>query len=342
MRVQQLTGPAMAKGLEDTALYRYNRLIALNEVGSEPGAFTVAVDAFHRANAARLARTPRALLATSTHDTKRGEDARARIAALTGHAAAWRDKVFEWHDLLADPDRPIDRNEEYFFYQLLLGAWPADGPPDLADLTARVQAAMLKSVREAGVNTRWVFGDPGYEAALAAFVARALDPAGAFLPSFRAFEATIAPDGAANGLIQTALKLTIPGVPDIYQGAELWDQSLVDPDNRRPVDFARRAALLADAGRRTLQARADRPPAPPPPREGRTSSPGAATSRLPTGPGLCAFARRHGPDTLVVAAALRRSATAALRELLDGGAPAGREAVEVYRDARCAVRLGRS
>ena len=109
---------------------------------------------------------------------------------------------------------------------------------------------MLKSVREAGVNTRWVFGDPGYEAALAAFVARALDPAGAFLPSFRAFEATIAPDGAANGLIQTALKLTIPGVPDIYQGAELWDQSLVDPDNRRPVDFARRAALLADAGRR--------------------------------------------------------------------------------------------
>ena len=118
----------MAKGLEDTALYRYNRLIALNEVGSEPGAFTTAVDAFHRANAERLARTPRALLATSTHDTKRGEDARARIAALASHAAAWRAKVFEWHELLADPARPIDRNEEYFFYQLLLGAWPADGP----------------------------------------------------------------------------------------------------------------------------------------------------------------------------------------------------------------------
>jgi (1->4)-alpha-D-glucan 1-alpha-D-glucosylmutase len=341
MRVQQLSGPAMAKGLEDTALYRYNRLIALNEVGSEPGAFTVAVDAFHRANAARLARTPRALLATSTHDTKRGEDARARIAALTGHAAAWRDKVFEWHDLLADPDRPIDRNEEYFFYQLLLGAWPAEGPPDLADLTARVQAAMLKSAREAGVNTRWVFGDPGYEAALAAFVARALDPAGAFLPSFRAFEATIAPDGAANGLIQTALKLTIPGVPDIYQGAELWDQSLVDPDNRRPVDFARRAALLADPAAapsklaliaRLLRLRRAKP----------DLFARGSYKPLPTGPGLCAFARRQGPDTLVVAAALRRPATAALRELLDGGAPAGREAVEVYQDARCAVRLGRS
>ena len=201
---------------------------------------------------------------------------------------------------------------------------------------------MLKSVREAGVNTRWVFGDPDYEAALAAFVARALDPAGAFLPSFRAFEATIAADGAANGLIQTALKLTIPGVPDIYQGAELWDQSLVDPDNRRPVDFAapRRAARRRRPPPR--QARADRPPAPPPAgkagslrlgqlRTAARPAPASAPSRAATAP----TPSRSPPPC---ARPRRRH----LRELLDGGAPAGREAVEVYRDARCAVRLGRS
>ena len=148
---------------------------------------------------------------------------------------------------------------------------------------------MLKSVREAGVNTRWVFGDPDYEAALAAFVARALDPGGAFLPSFRAFEAAIAADGAANGLIQTALKLTIPGVPDIYQGAELWEQSLVDPDNRRPVDFARRAALLADPAAappklaliaRLLGLRREKP----------ELFAAGSYEPLPGGPGVCAFA----------------------------------------------------
>ena len=252
-RLQQVSGPVTAKGLEDTALYRYNRLIALNEVGSEPGHFTVGLDAFHRANAERLTRSPRALLATSTHDTKRGEDARARIVALSSHAVAWREKVFEWHDLLAVPDRPIDRNEEYFFYQLLLGAWSADWPrgsppprADLANLAERVQEAMLKSAREAGVSTRWVFGDASYEAALSAFVARALDPGddNAFLRCSAPSRRRSPPAGAANGLIQTVLKLTAPGVPDFYRGAELWEQSLVDPDNRRPVDFARRAAML--------------------------------------------------------------------------------------------------
>jgi (1->4)-alpha-D-glucan 1-alpha-D-glucosylmutase len=310
MRVQQLSGPVMAKGLEDAALYRFNRLIALNEVGSEPGHFGVGIEAFHRANADRLARTPRALLATSTHDTKRGEDARARIVALTSHATPWRAAVFEWHEMLADPDRPIDRNEEYFFYQLVLGAWPADAPPDpLGAFADRVQAAMLKSVREAGVNTRWVFGDPGYEAAVAAFVARALVP-GPFLSSFGAFAAGLAADGAGNGLVQAALKLTVPGVPDIYQGAELWDQSLVDPDNRRPVDYARRAAMLADAA----------PGMPAPTDPAAKLSLTAALLRLrrshpdlfargsyepiPAPPGLVAFARRQGPDALVVLAAL--------------------------------------
>lgn len=249
IRAQQLTGPAMAKGLEDTALYRYARLIALNEVGSEPGRFGTEVAAFHAANAARAAG---AMLTTSTHDTKRGEDARARIAALPRHAGAWAERVATWHECLADPTAPIDRHEEYFFYQLLLGAWPMAWRPGSAldgweDFAGRVRAAMLKSVREAAVNTRWLNGDAGYEARLEAFLDRALDPAPAngFLAAFRAFEAEMAADGAANALIQAALRLTLPGVPDTYQGAELWEQSLVDPDNRRPVDFAARAAMLA-------------------------------------------------------------------------------------------------
>ncbi len=261
------------------------------------------------------------MLTTSTHDTKRGEDARARIAALGGHTGDWAAHVREWHELLADPSCPIDRNEEYFFYQLLLGAWPLDWPADgplpsrgLADLTERVQAAMLKSVREAGTNTRWVFGDPAYEVALSSFIARALDPAGAFLVSFGAFAARIASDGIANSLIQTALKLTIPGVPDIYQGADLWDQSLVDPDNRRPVDFALRAATLERAFdpatplngaavklaliARLLGLRRDHPA---------LFAEGSYESLRASGPSaasFCAFARRHGPNSLVVAAAL--------------------------------------
>jgi (1->4)-alpha-D-glucan 1-alpha-D-glucosylmutase len=251
MRIQQFTGPVMAKGLEDKALYRYARLIALNEVGSEPGRFGLSPTAFHRLALARLRRRPYSMLATSTHDTKRGEDARARILAISGHVDAWRKAVTEWHDLLADPGKPIDPNEEYFFYQMLLGAWPADrdlfaDAAALADLKERVAAALVKSAREAGVNTRWVFGSPAYEAALERFVERALDssPDNIFLRSFREFEDRIAANGISNALIQTALKLTVPGVPDIYQGAELWEQSLVDPDNRRAADFDRRRAML--------------------------------------------------------------------------------------------------
>ena len=254
MRIQQFTGPVMAKGLEDKALYRYARLIALNEVGSEPGRFGLSVTAFHRLAAARLRRHPASMLATSTHDTKRGEDARARILAISGHVEAWRNAVVEWHNLLPDPSAPIDPNEEYFFYQMLLGAWPADWDSDrippraaLDALKDRVTAALVKSSREAGVNTRWVYGNPRYEAALERFVERALEPSpdNAFLDSFRTFERLVARDGQANALIQIALKLTLPGIPDIYQGAELWEQSLVDPDNRRPVDFAKRHEMLA-------------------------------------------------------------------------------------------------
>ena len=183
LRAQQFTGPVMAKGLEDTALYRFNPLIARNEVGSRPGQPAVGVSAFHAANADRLEKMPRTMLTTSTHDTKRGEDARARITAIARHARVWDEKVAEWNALLADPAQPVDRNEEYFFYQLLLGAWPTEwrrtdeiATEELRVFADRVTAAMLKSSREAGVNTRWTFGDARYEAALAALVGRALAP----------------------------------------------------------------------------------------------------------------------------------------------------------------------
>lgn len=251
-RFQQFCGPVMAKGLEDTALYRYNRLIALNEVGSKPEIQGIDAEAFHRANLDRLAREPAAMLATSTHDTKRGEDARARIAAISTDPEGWARATREWHALLARKDAPIDPNEAYFFYQLLLGVWPmswrkdqAIAPAELADLEKRVVEAMLKSVREASVNTRWINGDDAYEAALRAFIGRALAPGAdnAFLAAFREFEASLFAAATGLAMIQAALKLTVPGVPDIYQGAELWEQSLVDPDNRRPVDYVRRARL---------------------------------------------------------------------------------------------------
>ncbi len=320
LRAQQLTGPAMAKGLEDTALYRFARLLALNEVGSTPGRFAIPLDAFHRANADRLARFPRAMLATSTHDTKRGEDARARIAVLAGHAGAWAAAIADWHPRVADPAQPIDPNDAWFFYQLLLGAWPAAWRPGVepgeaafAAFAARVRAAMLKSAREAGENTRWVFGDAGYEARLDAFVGRALARDGAFLPAFRAFEATVADAGAAAGLVQAALKLTLPGVPDTYRGAEVWEQSLVDPDNRRPVDFdalaARLAALPAGAAAFAV-------PTSPDAKLAVTARLLALRRRMPAvfaagsyepvaaGPGVCAFRRRHPDGEIFVAARL--------------------------------------
>ena len=336
LRVQQFTGPVMAKGLEDTALYRFNRLIARNEVGSRPGHPSVSIAEFHASNAERLAKTPRTMLTTSTHDTKRGEDARARIAALTRHARLWSEKVWEWHAMLADPDQPIDRNEEYFFYQLLLGAWPAEwrrqddiATADLEVFEDRVAAAMLKSSREAGVNTRWTFGDPGYEAALAAFVGRALAPQGRFLPSFRDLEAIVVADATEISLVQTVLKLTVPGVPDIYQGAELWEQSLVDPDNRRPVDFQRRADLPPllsvaatepfakfEIARRLLKLRQSNP---------RLFAEGIYLPLAVAGPeaeAVCAFARLHGDAGLVVAVpsqGARRRAGAQVRIALPGG-----------------------
>jgi (1->4)-alpha-D-glucan 1-alpha-D-glucosylmutase len=319
MRLQQLTGPVMAKGLEDTALYRYNRLIALNEVGSEPGRFGQTVEDFHRACTERAMHSPRAMLTTSTHDTKRGEDARARIAALSGRAGRWGELVLGWQSMLTKPGRPVDPNEAYFFHQLLLGAWPFEWggaePPaaELAGLAERVQAAMLKSVREAGVNTRWVNGDPDYEAALEAFVGRALTPGSDYLAGFAAFAGELDRDAMANSLIQTVLKLTAPGFPDIYQGAEAWDQSLVDPDNRRPVDFDARARVLAGprapwddpsgAGKlATVAALLDLRRQLPALFETGSYEPLRATG--PASASLCAFLRRQGDARLLVAVAL--------------------------------------
>ena len=323
-RAQQLTGPVMAKGFEDTALYRTTRLIALNEVGGAPDRFGIDIATFHAANLQRLNQEPRALLATSTHDTKRGEDARMRIAAISWLPDLWRQRVPLWRDLLAEAGAPeIDGNTLYFFLQLLLGVWPADATgssalsgAELESLRSRVAAAMQKSVREAALHTRWTFGNPDYESRIERLVATALDPGGRFLASFSAAAAVFGRIAAANAIAQTVLKLTIPGTPDIYQGAELWDQSLVDPDNRRPVDFSARAAMLETADTvlaegfsltasyklavitRLLRLRRDQPTL----FERGSYEPVRATG--PEAHRICAFRRREGDRELLIAVAL--------------------------------------
>jgi (1->4)-alpha-D-glucan 1-alpha-D-glucosylmutase len=249
----------MAKGLEDTAFYRYNRFVTLNEVGGHPDKFGITLAAFHKANAQRLKHRPHTMVATATHDTKRGEDTRARLAVLSELPAEWAQQVQAWSRILrarrGDVERtaPPDRNDEYLFYQLLIGTWI--GEPD-ACYTERMKGAMIKSVREAKVHTTWDLPNAAYEAALVEFIEQALDPerSRAFLAAFSPFQEKVARLGQHNSLIQTVLKLTVPGVPDIYQGAELWDLSLADPDNRRPVDFAARAALLDSQGHPKLNA----------------------------------------------------------------------------------------
>lgn len=254
MRIQQYTGPVMAKGLEDTALYRFNRLIALSDVGEKPDQFTQSIASFHAFILGRLTEQKNGLLSTSSHDTKRGEDGRARIAALSGHAREWADCVSEWAITLRERGAPeIEPNDSYYFFQLLFGAWPSDFAPDqslsrdaLESFTERLTQAMVKSVREARLRTNWSVANEDYEDRIAGYVSVAVGDgqANSFLDSFRRFEGKVAWHGAQNSLIEAVLKLTMPGVPDIYQGAELWEQSMVDPDNRRPVDFSRRRDAL--------------------------------------------------------------------------------------------------
>ena len=253
---EQLTGPAMAKSLEDTAFYRWHRLVALNEVGGEPAHFGISPKTVHAFLTERAERWPEALVATATHDTKRGEDTRLRIAALSEIAEDWADEVAAWRRLNAphktrqEGDSWPDAPTEYLLYQMLVGAFPLDASPDLGDLAERLVAYLEKACREAKLRTSWLAPNAAYEEAVAGFARAILDPAksAAFLARLRAFLDRLAPIGALDSLAQTVLKLTVPGVPDLYQGTEFWDQSTVDPDNRRPVDWqARTASLAAEA-----------------------------------------------------------------------------------------------
>jgi (1->4)-alpha-D-glucan 1-alpha-D-glucosylmutase len=259
MRFQQFTGPVTAKAMEDTAFYRYVRFVALNEVGGDPRRFGLSIAAFHHLNQERARHWPHALVTTATHDTKRGEDMRARLDVLSEMSDAWARQARRWSafnrraKVEVDGEMAPSANDEYLLYQTIVGAWPMalldEAEPDAESYGAfaeRICAYAVKAAREAKLRTSWAAPDAAYEEALTGFVRRLLDPArGApFLADARGFARAAALPGALNGLSQALLKLTVPGVPDIYQGCEMWDLSLVDPDNRRPVDYPARIAAL--------------------------------------------------------------------------------------------------
>ncbi len=266
MKFQQVTGPIMAKGVEDTAFYVYNRLTSLNEVGGNPAQFGTSLREFHRHNGERVRHWPHAMLATSTHDTKRSEDVRARINVLSEIPDDWRAALRRWSRLNArrkdrvDGAAAPDANDEYLLYQTLLGAWPEGAAPAAVspEFVERIADYMLKATKEAKVHTSWVNPNDCYDNAVREFVVRILaEPSDSvFLEDFQAFARRVAEIGRWNALAQQTLKLTAPGVPDVYQGTELWDLSLVDPDNRRPVDFERRRLLLGDLKRPVKRAKA--------------------------------------------------------------------------------------
>ncbi|WP_165243728.1 malto-oligosyltrehalose synthase [Paludisphaera soli] len=269
-KFQQVTSPVTAKGIEDTTFYIYNRLIALNEVGGEPDHFGASPSSLHRWYARRAQTHPYALTTLSTHDTKRSEDVRARIDVLSEIPEEWFDAFVRWADLnlihqrtLSDGSRAPGRNEEFLLYQTFLGAWPvgeADGDA-LAAFRDRTRAYMVKASREAKVNTSWQNPYEEYEAALDGFIVDVLDRSKnpAFFKNFLPFQRRVALHGRVNGLAQSLLKIAGPGVPDTYQGTELWDFSLVDPDNRRPVDYQAREAMLDELIRRAEEAGDDLP-----------------------------------------------------------------------------------
>jgi (1->4)-alpha-D-glucan 1-alpha-D-glucosylmutase len=322
-RFQQTSPPVTAKGIEDTAFYRYVRLLALNDVGGDPGRWGISVDEFHAANAERARRFPEALLVTQTHDTKRSGDARARIGVLSEMAEAWSTCVRRWYELtdalVADGagGRAPDSQERYLIFQTLAGVWPIS--------EERLTGYVEKALRETKRNTNWVDQNHAWEERVKGFAAALLTHQ-PFLDSFEPFVAEVAAAGERSALRQLLLKLTVPGVPDVYQGDELIDLSLVDPDNRRPVDWEARRAALADlrsgaAPRRetmklhlisrALALRARRPDA---------FGPGGAYTPVAAGPDVCAFAR--GEAEVLVVVALRGSDPSGTID-----APAGR-----YRD----------
>jgi (1->4)-alpha-D-glucan 1-alpha-D-glucosylmutase len=262
MRFQQLSGPVMAKGVEDTASYIYNRLISLNEVGGTPDRFGWSIDAFHRQNRERLETHPHAMIATSTHDTKRSEDVRARINVLSEIPDLWRKALITWSQLNRRRRKVVDgqmvpsRNEKYLLYQTLLGAWPYQPWHDaeFGEFRQRVKEYMRKALREAKINSSWVSPNIDYEEAVDSFIDAILgDGDTPFVRSFQRLTDTVSRLGMFNSLSQTLLKITSPGMPDFYQGSEVWDLSLVDPDNRRTVDFERRWEMLRELQTREQQ-----------------------------------------------------------------------------------------
>jgi len=256
MSFQQFTGPVMAKGLEDTAFYRQFPLASLNEVGGDPRQFGNPPAAFHARNLERLHSWPHALLASSTHDSKRSEDVRARINVLSEIPAEWYRAVRSWHAINRGRKTEIDgfpvpdTAVEYLFYQTLIGVWPLEEPAPGAveEITARLLAYMRKALREAKQHSSWINPNPPYEQAVERFIRAALDPApeNVFLRELTGFVDGIKRAGLWNSLSQVLLKAASPGVPDFYQGSEIWDFTLVDPDNRRPVDYDRRCRMLAE------------------------------------------------------------------------------------------------
>ena len=261
MRLQQLTGPVMAKGLEDTVFYRYYPLASLNEVGGRPTTGPTEIDRFHVFCARRNDRWPHALSATATHDTKRGEDMRARLDVLSELPRQWMEAVKRWQRMnrsgktVVDEARVPGTNEEYLLYQTLLGVWPLEAlDRELTDeehrgLEARLRDYLVKALREAKVHTSWINVNEPYEKACGQFLRHLLDRDATgrpFLADLRAFLPQVAVPGIFNSLAQVVLKVTVPGVPDLYQGTELWDFTLVDPDNRRPVDYGDRRAQLGE------------------------------------------------------------------------------------------------
>jgi len=255
MRFQQLTGPVKAKGEEDTAFYRYYPLASLNEVGMDPTSFGISVEFFHNKNQERLQAWPHTLLTTSTHDTKRSEDVRARINVLSENPEQWEQALHHWSQLnrsrkvLVNKREVPDAHEEFLIYQTLIGTWPLY-PMDAtakAQYVDRIEKYMLKAIKEAKIHTSWVNLNQGYEKGVLEFTRRILDlePDNLFLKEFEKFIQPIIRAGMFNSLSQTLLKMTTPGVPDFYQGSELWGFHLVDPDNRHPVDYSNLRNLLA-------------------------------------------------------------------------------------------------
>ena len=256
MKFQQITAPITAKGVEDTALYRFNRLTSLNEVGGEPDAYGTSVQAFHADSQYRAKYWPQEMLGTSTHDTKRSEDVRARINVLSEMTMVWRKTIERWNRMNRTRKREVDGqpapslNDESLLYQTLIGTWPLgelDGAAHNVFLE-RIEAYMIKAAREAKIRTSWANVNTDYEDALKQFVHTTLElrDGNLFLGDLIAVQRRLTRFGLLNALSQALCKFTAPGVPDTYQGNEIWDFSLVDPDNRRPVDYEQRSRMLAE------------------------------------------------------------------------------------------------